>query len=72
MVKVLYVAEERAAVQVAAELAGLRPSGYVAAAALAMAQRVQKPGPDEAGGSGRDGGAEGGRCRCRRRRTGSC
>ena len=30
VVKVLYGEEERAAVQVAAELAGLRPSGYVA------------------------------------------
>lgn len=69
--KVLYAAEERAAVQVAAELAGLRPSGYVAAAALAMAQRVQEPGPDEAGGAGGTAGRRG-RCRCRRLRTGSC
>jgi len=53
VVKVLYGEEERAAVEVAAELAGLRPSGYVAAAALVMAQQVQEPtGPGEGGGAG--------------------
>ncbi len=53
VVKVLYGEEERAAVEVAAELAGLRPSGYVAAAALVMAQQVQEAtGPDEGGGAG--------------------
>ncbi len=50
VVKVLYAEEERAVVQVAADLAGLRPSGYVAAAALVMAQRVQESG--EGGGAG--------------------
>ena len=40
VVKVLYSEEERDAVERAAEVAGLRPSSYVAAAALRMAQGV--------------------------------
>jgi len=50
---VLYGEEERAAVEVAAELAGLRTSGYVAVAVLVMAQQVQEPTePGEGGGAG--------------------
>lgn len=44
VVKVLYDDEERAAVEQAAELAGLRPSSFVAAAALRSAQHhLQEP-----------------------------
>ncbi len=43
-VKVLYGEQERATVELAAELAGLRPSSYVAAVALLMAQRVVADG----------------------------
>jgi hypothetical protein len=43
--KVLYGDDELAAVQQAAALAGLRPSSYVAAAALAMARQVAVDGP---------------------------
>lgn len=43
-VKVLYGEQERATVEVAAELADLRLSSYVAAAALLMAQRVVEDG----------------------------
>lgn len=42
-VKVLYGEDELATVAQAAERAGLRPSGYVAAAALASAQGVAPP-----------------------------
>ena len=38
--KVLYSDDEHAIILRAAEIAGLRPSGYVAAAALAMAEQV--------------------------------
>jgi hypothetical protein len=40
VVKVLYAPAERAAVEQAAGLAGLRPSSYVAWAAVAMAEQV--------------------------------
>ena len=43
VVKVLYDDEERGTVAQAAELAGLRPSSFVAAAALRMAQRQLAP-----------------------------
>lgn len=47
VVKVLYDDDERATVTRAAELAGLRPSGFVAAAALRMAQRqIEQPSAD--------------------------
>lgn len=48
VVKVLYDDEERGTVAQAAELAGLRPSGFVAAAALRMAQRQLEPIADSA------------------------
>ncbi len=51
-VKVLYGEQERATVELAAELAGLLPSSYVAAAALLMAQGVVKDS-DDAGPAGR-------------------
>ena len=51
VVKVLYDDGERAAVGQAASLAGLRPSSYVAAAALLMAQQVLEP-PSPAGEAG--------------------
>lgn len=47
--KVLYADEERAAVGAAAELTGLRPSGFVAAAALLVARglvRIAQPPAD--------------------------
>jgi hypothetical protein len=44
--KVLYGDDELAAVRQAAALSGLRPSSYVAAAALAMARQVALDGPD--------------------------
>jgi hypothetical protein len=70
VVKVLYGEEERAAVEVAAELAGLRTSGYVAVAVLVMAQQVhESTGPEE---GGERAGRRGAGCRCRRRRTESC
>lgn len=50
-VKVLYGEHERATVELAA-VAGLRPSSYVAAAALLMAQGVVKDS-DDAGSAGR-------------------
>ena len=46
VVKVLYSEEERDTVERAAEAAGLRPSSYVATAALRMAQGVLKPHED--------------------------
>ncbi len=46
--KVLYGNDELAAVRQAAALSGLRPSSYVAAAALAMARQVALDGPDDA------------------------
>lgn len=46
--KVLYGDDELAAVRQAAALSGLRPSSYVAAAALAMARQVAIDGPDAA------------------------
>lgn len=47
--KVLYAPAERAAVEQAAGLAGLRPSSYVAWAAVAMAEQVLDPPPDQPG-----------------------
>jgi hypothetical protein len=46
--KVLYGDDELATVRQAAALSGLRPSSYVAAAALAMARQVAVDGPDAA------------------------
>jgi uncharacterized protein (DUF1778 family) len=54
VVKVLYSVEERDIVERAAEVAGLRPSSYVAAAALRMAQGVLQPRE----GAGQDGATE--------------
>lgn len=51
VVKVLYSDDERETVERAAQAAGLRPSGYVAAAALRMAQAVVPP-PDGLGPAG--------------------
>jgi len=59
VVKVLYGEEERGVVEVAAELAGLRPSGYVAAAALVMARQVQEPTEPGGGAGGPAGGRAG-------------
>lgn len=54
VVKVLYGDEEQEAVRQAAELAGLCPSSYVAAAALTMAQQVlQDPSCASEPGEGR-------------------
>lgn len=53
--KVLYCDDELAAVRQAATLAGLRPSGYVAAAALAMARQVALDGPDATAAPGSPG-----------------
>ena len=53
--KVLYGDDELAAVQQAAALAGLRPSSYVAAAALAMARQVAVDGPGAQAASGPSG-----------------
>lgn len=50
--KVLYGDDELAAVRQAAALSGLRPSSYVAAAALAMARQVAVDGPDAAAAPG--------------------
>jgi uncharacterized protein (DUF1778 family) len=50
--KVLYGDDELAAVRQAAALSGLRPSSYVAAAALAMARQVAVDGPDVAAAPG--------------------
>ena len=47
VVKVLYSEEERDTVERAAEVAGLRPSSYVATAALRMAQGVLEARGDE-------------------------
>ncbi len=54
VVKVLYSEEERDTVERAAEVAGLRPSSYVAAAALRMAQGVLEAREDV----GQDGATE--------------
>lgn len=53
--KVLYGDDELAAVRQAAALSGLRPSSYVAAAALAMARQVALDGPDTTSGPGSPG-----------------
>ena len=58
VVKVLYAPAERAAVEQAAGLAGLRPSSYVAWAAVAMAEQVlgqasRGPGGGSAGAAER-------------------
>lgn len=58
VVKVLYSAQERAAVEQAAELAGLRPSSYVAVAALRMARQMlaeTQTEQDAMAGTGRPG-----------------
>jgi len=47
--KVLYGDDEHAAIRRAAQIAGLRPSSYVAAAALAMAEQVVSAEPSTAG-----------------------
>jgi hypothetical protein len=48
--KVLYGHDEHAKIVYAAEVAGLRPSSYVAAAALAMAEQVHSEAPAAADG----------------------
>ena len=48
--KVLYGDDEHATILRAAQIAGLRPSGYVAAAALTMAEQVLTAQPVPAGG----------------------
>lgn len=50
VVKVLYAPAERAAVEQAAGLAGLRPSSYVAWAAVSMAEQVLGQGSRGPGG----------------------
>jgi uncharacterized protein (DUF1778 family) len=55
--KVLYGEDEHAAIRRAAQVAGLRPSSYVAAAALAMAEQVVSAEPSTAGNAGRRRGA---------------
>ena len=55
--KVLYGDDEWSAVQQAAALSGLRPSSYVAAAALAMARQVAGDGPGSSSTLGQAGGA---------------
>jgi hypothetical protein len=61
VLKVLYGEDERDTIRQAAQIAGLRPSSYVAAAALAMAEQVVSPQPpttsEPAGASGRRRGA---------------
>jgi hypothetical protein len=47
--KVLYGDDEQASIRRAAQIAGLRPSSYVAAAALAMAEQVVSAEPSTAG-----------------------
>jgi hypothetical protein len=47
--KVLYGDDEHDSIRRAAQIAGLRPSSYVAAAALAMAEQVVSAGPSTAG-----------------------
>jgi hypothetical protein len=47
--KVLYGDDEHATIRRAAQIAGLRPSSYVAAAALAMAEQVVSAEPSTAG-----------------------
>jgi hypothetical protein len=58
VVKVLYAPAERAAVEQAAGLAGLRPSSYVAWAAVTMAEQVLDGPPSGAPGSEPTGDAE--------------
>jgi hypothetical protein len=57
VVKVLYAPAERAAVEQAAGLAGLRPSSYVGWAAVTMAEQVLQPPAGPVDGSAEPAGA---------------